>query len=394
MINRDEYLNNLKKFKDKDLIKVITGIRRCGKSTLLNEFLLFLKDSGIKEKNIIKINLEDPNFLFENYKELYDYIINFVTNDDKYYIIIDEVQICPNFEKAINGLYLNKNIDIYITGSNAFLLSGELATLLSGRYIEIKMMPLSFKEYIRAFDDTNFRNLYFKYTKNGSFPYTINLDTKEEIDIYLDGIFNSIIIKDITSRKPNIDISSLKIFIDFIFDNIGNIFSSTKIANTMNSCNKKITVPTIENYLTYLIDSFILYKVSRYDIKGKQYINSGNKYYVSDIGIRNYLLGDKNFDRGYILENLVFLELIRRGNKVFVGKIDDIEVDFIAIKNGEIKYYQVSYTVEDKNTLDRELNSLKKINDNYEKILLTMDESPVVSHDGIKQIYVLDWFVE
>lgn len=394
MILREKYMEKLKNFKDKDLIKVITGIRRCGKSTLLLEYANYLRLNNVDDMHIIEINFENPKYNFNSYLELYDYINSFIKDQKKYYVFLDEIQNVSEFEKAVDGLYLNKNVDIYITGSNAFLLSSELATLLSGRYIEIKMMPLSFKEYISSVGEEKIREKYFMYLKNSSFPYTLSLNKPEEINDYLDGLYNSIIVKDISLRKPLIDMGNMKNFIEFLFDNIGNLFSSTSISNKLNSVGKKISVPTIENYLELLANSFIVYKAVRYDVKGKEYLSVGCKYYVCDIALRYYLLGDKNADRGFILENVIYLELVRRGYKVYVGKFDNLEINFVAVKNGVEEYYQISYTVEDKDVLKRELNPLNKINDNYEKFLITMDENSLILHDGIKQIYALDWLLD
>ena len=394
MILRTEYLDLLIRFKDKDLIKVVTGIRRCGKSTLFDLYCDYLKQQGIQESQIIRINLEDRKFSdLDSYTKLYDYIEERLILDKKNYVFLDEVHNIPEFQKACDSLYIKKNVDLYITGSNAYLLSGELATLLSGRYIEIKMMPLSFKEYISYFGEEDLRKKYRNYITNSSFPYAINLTDKIDRNFYLESIYNSIILKDIAQRKNTIDIPMLDSVTRFMFDNIGNICSTTKIANSMVSAGRKISVHTVESYLQSLLDSFVLYKAERYDIKGKQYLASGYKYYVCDIALRYYLLGDKPVDAGHILENIVYLELIRRGYQVYVGKNGENEVDFIAIgENGE-EYYQVAYTVSDENTLKRELNPLDSIQDHNPKYILTMDDEPVKSYNGIKQIYVLDWLI-
>ena len=271
---------------------------------------------------------------------------------------------------------------------------GELATLLSGRYIEIKMLPLSFKEYISYLGDSDILKKYNEYITNSSFPYALSLDTKKEIYSYLDGIFNTIILKDIVSRNNIVDINMLIDVIAFMFDNIGNICSSNKIANTLTSSGRKISVPTVENYLRFLEDSFILYRANRYDIKGKQRLNYGLKYYLSDIGLRYYLLGSKKVDEGHILENIVYLELLRRGYEVAIGKINDKEVDFIATNEKGVEYFQVAYTIIGEETLERELKSLEGIQDHNPKYLLTMDFTPYTSHNGIKQINVLDWLLD
>ena len=394
MIERKKYLEELISFKDKDLIKVITGIRRCGKSTLFDLYIDYLKENGIKDEQIIRINLEDADYDFiKNYKDLYDYVKSKLISDKQNYVLLDEVQIVEDFQRACDSLYIKKNVDLYITGSNANLLSGELATLLSGRYVEIKMLPLSFEEYISYRGESDLQQKYVDYITKSSFPYALNLENTKDIRAYLDGIYNTILIKDIATRKKISDISALDSVVRFMFDNIGNLCSSTKIANTMCSSGRNITVPTVESYLSALMEAFILYKTSRYDIKGKQILSSGAKYYVSDIGLRYYLLGSKNADQGHILENVVYLELLRRGYEVYVGKVDNSEVDFIAINEKGEEYYQVAYTVIDEKVLERELKSLENIKDHNPKYLLTMDFTPYTSYNGIKQINVLNWLL-
>lgn len=396
MIKRDEYLKKLIGFKDKQLIKVITGIRRCGKSTLLKIFRKYLLDKGVDENQIISINFENPDYDdLRDYKALYTYLKSKLVTDDKYYILLDEIQNVMDYQKAIDGLYILDNVDLYITGSNAYFMSGELATLLSGRYVEIQMLPLSFKEYVSAHSEkSDLPTLYRQYIENSSFPYVIELgEDKEQIRAYLSGIYNTVILKDVVSRKNISDVSVLESIVKFMFDNIGNITTPKRISDTMTSKGRKISNHTVENYLAALVDGFILYKAGRYDIKGKQYLETQEKYYISDIGLRYFLLGSKYVDMGHILENIVYLELIRRGYKVYIGKIDSLEVDFVAEKNGEIEYYQVSQTVMDKMTLDRELTPLNIIKNHYPKYLITMDNIPNVSHNGIKQIYALDWLL-
>lgn len=394
VIERKKYLEELISFKDKDLIKVVTGIRRCGKSTLFDLYIDYLKKNGIKDEQIIRINLEDADYYFiKNYKELYDYVKSKLVSDKQNYVLLDEVQIVEDFQRACDSLYIKKNVDLYITGSNANLLSGELATLLSGRYIEIKMLPLSFEEYISYRGESDLQQKYVDYITKSSFPYALSLDTTKEIRTYLDGIYNTILIKDIATRKKISDISALDSVVRFMFDNIGNLCSSTKIANSMTSNGRNITVPTVESYLSALTEAFILYKVNRFDIKGKQQLSSGAKYYVSDIGLRYYLLGSKKADQGHILENIVYLELLRRGYEVYVGKVDNNEVDFIAINEKGEEYYQVAYTVMDEKVLERELKSLENIKDHNPKYLLTMDFTPYTSYNGIKQINVLNWLL-
>ncbi len=396
MIERPEYLKELKKFKDKNLIKVVTGIRRCGKSTLLEIYIKYLIEIGINEEQIISLNLEDLKYNFiKDYMDLYNYINGMLKKDKKNYVFIDEIQIVPNFQKVADSLYINKNVDLYITGSNANLLSSELATLLSGRYIEIKMLPLSFKEYKETVDTEDLEEIYRKYISLSSFPYTVELE-EDEISRYLGALYNDVIIKDIMVRKNISDESVLKSVANFALDNIGNLLSANSIANTLTSDGRSINVRTVEKYLEGFTESFFLYKANRYDIKGKQYLKTGEKYYVSDLGLRYYMLGRKLGDRGHILENIVYLELIRRGYEVYIGKVDDFEVDFVAINSNGKKYFQVCETLKDNENkiLARELNSLQKINDNYEKTILTMDKIPLSNEEGIIVKNVLEWLLD
>ena len=396
MIPRPEYLKELKKFKDKELIKVITGIRRCGKSTLLEMYRKMLVEDGISSDQIININLEDLQYNFiENYMDLYNYINNNLQKNKKNYIFIDEIQKIPEFQKVADSLYINKNVDLYITGSNANLLSSELSTLLTGRYVEIKMLPLSFKEYKEAFNIEDLEELYKKYISMGSFPYATKLE-ENEIGKYLGSLYNDVIIKDVMIRKGITDEAMLKSVANFALDNIGNLISTNSIANTMTSDGRSINVRTVEKYLEGFIESFFLYKANRYDIKGKQYLKTGEKYYVSDLGLRYFMLGRKVGDRGHILENVVYLELLRRGYDVYIGKVDDFKVDFVAIDSTGKRYVQVCETLKDNENkiLTRELHSLQKINDNYEKIILTMDKIPLSNEEGIVVRNVLEWLID
>lgn len=394
MIERAEYLEKLKKWKDKDLIKVITGIRRCGKSTIFDLFIDYLKSCGINDEHIISVNLESPEYKFNDYMELYNYVNEKITDNDDYYVFLDEVQNVFEFQKAVDGLYIKKNVDVYITGSNAYLLSGELATLLSGRYIEIKLLPLSFKEYKDYLNVEGDEKLYLKYVNNSSFPYALKLDSEDEIDAYLDSIYNTIIVKDIVTRKKIADTNMLKSVTEFLFSSIGSAMSVKKIADTMTSKGRSISVHTVDSYLESLTESFIFNKVSRYDIKGKQYLETNEKYYATDVTMRYALLGRKNLDVGHILENVVYLELIRRGYKVYIGKVDDNEVDFVVENKDGRTYFQVAYTTRDENTLLRELTPLQKINDHYPKYILTMDLDPKTDYDGIVKMNVLDWLLD
>ncbi|MDR0764762.1 MAG: ATP-binding protein [Synergistaceae bacterium] len=401
LIARPQYMEQLARFRDKQLIKVVTGIRRCGKSTLLDLFAAHLMETGVEEGQIIRLNLENPDYHeLQTYLRLYEYIKERLLEGRMNYILIDEVQTVPEFQKAVDGLFIRKNCDVYITGSNAYILSGELATLLSGRYVEIKMLPLSFREYISASGGrSDLASKYRDYLENSSFPYALELTARHDIRAYLGGVYDSIILKDIVARKKIADVNQLDNVIRFLFDNIGNLTSATNIANAMKSAGRKISVHTVDNYLEALTESFILYKAARYDVKGKQYLVTGAKYYIADIGLRYCLLGSKHADAGHILENIVYLELLRRGYEVRVGKIGAAEVDFIAIGEDSEKYYQIAYTVEGNarkdgmTILEKELAPLNAIRDHNPKFLLTMDFTPNASHNGIKRINALDWLL-
>lgn len=391
MIERKDYLEKLKKWKDKDLIKVVTGIRRCGKSTLFELYIDYLKNIGIENNHIISINLENPDNEFDTYKELYKFVKEQIKDNKQYYVFLDEVQNVPEFQKAVDGLYIIKNVDVYITGSNAYLLSGELATLLTGRYIEIKMYPLSFEEYINYYKKEADEKIYLNYINRSSFPYALNLDDEGEVDDYLDALYNTIILKDVAQRKKISNISMIRTVAKFMFNNIGNCLSIKKIADTLTSDGRPISVHTVESYVDALVESYIFNKVSRFDVKGKQYLQSGEKYYATDVTMRYALLGRRNIDAGHILENIVYLELIRRGYKVYVGKTGEKEVDFVAENKEGFTYFQVAYTTREKATLERELEPLQEVNDHYPKYILTMDIDPVADYNGIKKMNVLDW---
>lgn len=398
MIKRQEYLKQLISFKDKDLIKIVTGIRRCGKSTLFDIYIDYLKGQGIPEKQIIKINLEDPDMNFDNYMELYNYVKGKLNEGKKSYVFIDEVQNIKNFQKAVDGLYINKNIDLYITGSNAYLLSGELVTLLSGRYVEIKMLPLSFKEYLSAFEENvDKQEKLLDYFKYGSLPQTVEL-FKTDLDLinsYLDGVFSTVIYKDIMIRNNINNKLILESILKYIFSNIGSQISTKKISDTLTSMNRSTSNHTVENYISAFLEAFLLYKVDRFDVKGKNVLSSGYKYYLVDLGFRTYLLGKKSGqDMGHILENIVYLELLRRGYKVYTGKVENLEIDFVAENKNGLAYYQVSLTTRDEKTLERELKPLKKTGDFYPKYLLTMDRDLETDYDGIRKINVIDWLLD
>lgn len=395
-IERKEYLDKLIAFKDKSIIKVITGVRRCGKSVLLELFQNYLLTQGVSEEQIVAINLEDYDFYeLREPAKLHSYIKERLNKDKMTYIFIDEVQHCEDFPRVVDSLYLKKNVDIYLTGSNANLLSSEIATLLSGRYVEIMMLPLSFKEYVSSTGDTKeLSRKYLEYIENSSFPYTLDLKGQpKEIRDYLEGLYNTIVVKDISQRKKFPDTMMLESIARFVFDNIGNPMSTKKIADTMTSFGRKIDVKTVEKYVRALMESFIVYQAKRYNIKGKQYLKTLEKYYVVDIGLRYMLLGSRSTDVGHILENVIYLELLRRGYDVYVGKIDDLEVDFVAQDQKKTTYYQVAATVRDENTLKRELMPLQKINNHYPKVILTLDDDPEADYDGIRRINALDWLM-
>ncbi len=399
MIKRDDYLNKLILFKDLNVIKVITGIRRCGKSTLLEIYKDYLLKNDIKENQIISLNFEDPiNRHIDTWEKLYDEIVKKIHPTKQNYVFLDEVQLIENFEKAANGLFLKENVDLYITGSNAYMLSSDIATLLSGRYVEIKMQPLSFKEYMSTFKDkTDLEKRFNEYLRYSSFPEALLIykNRKDAIDIYLDSLLSTIIFKDIITRTGINDIDILEKLIKFLFDNIGSRVSINKISNTLTSMGNKTSNHTINKYINALLDSFIIYKASRYDIKGKKILSSQEKYFVADIGFRYNILGQSfKRDSGHIIENIVYLELIRRGYKVYIGKVDKLEVDFVAQNKEETIYFQVSLTVRDKNTLERELKPLENIKDHHPKFLITMDNDLDASYNGIKKIYLLDWLLK
>ena len=396
MIERTEYLEELKRWKDKDLIKVITGIRRCGKSTLFELFINYLKENNVNEKQIIHINLEDADYDFKNYKELYNYISKKMDSEKQYYVFLDEVQNVSEFQKAVDSLYIKKNVDVYITGSNAYLLSGELATLLSGRYVEIKMLPLSFKEYISAFNDKNYQQLFLNYMKNGGMSGNISIlkSNPNDIDKYLDGIFSTIVYKDIMARNNISDKLLLESVLKFIFDSIGSPVSAKKISDTLTSKGISTSNHTVENYIVAFLESFLIYKAERFDVKGKNILARDYKYYAVDTGLRSYLLGKKaDSDMGHILENIVYLELLRRGYKVYVGKVDNLEVDFVAENRDGLNYFQVALSVRDEKVLARELRSLEKTGDHYPKVLLTLDMDLETDYNGITKMNVIDWLL-
>lgn len=398
MIIREEYLKRVIDAKDKDFIKVITGVRRSGKSTLLLMFKEYLLKEGIKETSIIHINFESALYDdIKDYKDLYNYIKDKLSKK-KTYILLDEVQNISSWQKAVNSLKVDFDVDIYITGSNAYLLSSELSTLLSGRYIEIKMYPLSFKEYLKFnnYDNTDIENKFNEYLKYGGLPaVTLIKDNDELVMSYLNDIYSTIVKKDIIDRNNIKDTALLENIIKYIASNIGSSISSNKISDYLNS-NKiiqKTNHQTIDNYLNMLEKSFIVYKAERTDIKSKSLLKTLGKYYISDIGIRNIILGFRNIDEGHILENLVYLELLRRGYRVNIGKTNEYEVDFVAENPNEVTYYQVTRSLANEEVKNREIRSLESISDNYEKIILTMDKTINKDYNGIKVINIIDWLL-
>ena len=399
MVIRKQYLNRLIEAKDTEFIKVITGVRRSGKSTLLLMFKDHLLNNNVKEENIIHINFESARYdEIKNYKDLYNYVKSKLSKG-KNYILLDEVQNIDSWEKTVNSINVDFNVDIYITGSNAYLLSSELATLLSGRYIEIKMYPLSFKEFLEFnnYDMTKIEDKFNEYLKYGGLPAITHIKDKPDLIMtYLNDIYNTIVKKDVLERNKINDIALLENIIRYISSNIGSQISANKISDYLNS-NKiveKSNHQTVDNYLKMLENAFIVYKAERSDIKSKNILKTLGKYYIADTGLRNIILGFRNIDEGHLLENVIYLELLRRGYKVSIGKTLDYEVDFVAENVNEKKYYQVSQSIKDEKVKMRELRSLKSISDNYEKTILTMDKTINNDYNGIKVVNIIDFLLE
>lgn len=400
MIKREQYISKLKQLKDTHLIKVISGVRRSGKSTLLEMFRDELLDNKVNQKQITFINFENPEYTDKvtDYMDIYNKINKSLIKDKMNYIFLDEIQNVPNFEKLVDGLFIKKNVDLYITGSNAYFLSGELATLLTGRNFKIKILPLSFAEYTSTFKDKSRLDLIFQnYLDYGAFPQTIDLFNIDPslVREYLQGIYNTVLFKDVIARKGVNDREVLEHVARYLLDNIGSLTSPKSISNYMGSNYRKVAPQTIDNNLSALSDSFLFYPINRYDIKGKKYLQTQQKYYTIDAGLRSAVLGNQaNIDRGHILENIVFLELLRRGGQVWIGKTKDgKEVDFV-VKNskGNIEYYQVAETIRGEETKQRELSALNNIDDNNHKFLITLDPEKN-NFNGIEQINAIDWLL-
>lgn len=406
MLERKGYLDLLKKWKDDEVIKVVTGIRRCGKSTLLKMYMEFLKSQGISDDRIIFINFEELEYEhISDYKILYNYIKERLHPAEMTYIFLDEIQLVEDFQKAVDSLQVKENTDIYISGSNAYLLSGELATLLSGRYVEINMLPLSFAEFceLKSAEDKDL--LFAEYMKNGGLPYVSKLDNDDEkINMYLEGIYNTIIVKDIEERQkrkesdPNKrkvnDIALLKNISRFLASSVGSPISVKSITDYVTSTGRKISQNTTDDYVEALVEPYIFYPVERYDVPGKQLLKKNQKMYIVDLGIRRYLLARQRYDLGFSLENIIFLELLRRGYKVNIGKIGTTEVDFVARKDDRIYYFQVTASMVEETTFEREITPLKKINDNYPKTIITLDRFTLGNYDGIEVVNAIDWLLQ
>ena len=398
LIQREKYLEFLRRHKDQDVIKVVSGVRRCGKSTLFELFKQELLTSGVKANQIISINFEDLEFEpLQEYHALHEYIVERLIPETPMYVFLDEVQHVPQFEKVVGSLFIKPNVDIYITGSNAYFMSSDIATLLTGRYVQIEMLPLSFKEFHSAYSQQNLSDMeiYNLYIEHSSFPRLVRVEDDESIDEYLESILNTVVLKDIVTRLKITDVPLLLDIIKYLLANIGSLINPTKIANTLTSYGRKTDNKTVEKYLQGLKDGLLIYEVDRFDVKGKALLQRNAKYYVVDSAFRKFLLSRTDSDRGHILENIVYLELIRRGYRVYVGHLQNGEIDFVAKKPHRLEYYQVSYTVMEDTTLRRELSPLEQLDDNYPKYLLTMDVlHKTDNHNGIEQKNVLDWLLE
>lgn len=398
LIQREQYLAFLRRHKDQDVIKVVSGVRRCGKSTLFELFKQELLASGVKANQIISINFEDLEYEpLQEYHALHEYIVERLISDTPMYVFLDEVQHVPQFEKVVGSLFIKPNVDIYITGSNAYFMSSDIATLLTGRYVQVEMLPLSFKEFHSVYSQQSLSDMdiYNLYIEHSSFPRLVHVEDDESIDEYLESILNIVVLKDIVTRLKITDVPLLLDIIKYLLANIGSLINPTKIANTLTSYGRKTDNKTVEKYLQGLKDGLLIYEVDRFDVKGKALLQRNAKYYVVDSAFRKFLLSRTDSDRGHILENIVYLELVRRGYRVYVGHLQNGEIDFVAKKPHRLEYYQVSYTVMEDTTLRRELSPLEQLDDNYPKYLLTMDVlHKTDNHNGIEQKNVLDWLLE
>ena len=404
MVERKEYLERLFQWKDEQVIKVITGIRRCGKSTLLLQYQAWLKANGVSADQIVSVNFEELEYEeLLDYRKLYEYLKNHLCVGKKNYIFLDEIQKVAAFEKVVDSLYVKPDIDIYITGSNAYMLSSDLATLLTGRYVEIKMLPLSFKEFldITALDA---EQGLAEYLRDGGLPYIAVMNrTSEKVETYLEGIYNTVIVKDIEDRQARkesepakrkiTDITLLKTIAKYLASVAGNPVSIRSITNYLTSNGRKLSPNTVSDYVDALIESFIFYPAERFDIVGKHLLKANRKLYIVDLGLRNYILPRQNYDLEFSLENIVYFELLRRGYRVMIGKVGNTEVDFVAEGKGTYSYIQVTADMTAKETFERELKPLSNIRDNYEKIILTADRFTPGNYNGIQVKYLPDWLL-
>lgn len=405
MVQRKEYLDQLISWKEEQVIKVVTGILRCGKSTLLLQFQQWLKENGVTEEQIVSINFEELEYEeLQDYKKLYQYLKERLINGKTTYIFLDEIQKVPSFKKVVDSLYVKPDVDLYITGSNAYMLSGDLATLLTGRYVEIRMLPLSFREFLEM-TSLESEQGFPEYLRNGGMPYIAAMNrTDEKVSTYLEGIYNTVIVKDIEDRQARkesdphkrkiTDIVLLKTIAKYLASVIGNPVSVRSITAYLTSNGRKISPNTVGDYVEALTESFIFYPAERFDIVGKQLLKASRKLYIVDLGLRNHILPRKNYDLGFSLENIVYFELLRRGYKVTIGKVGNTEVDFVAEKQGAYQYFQVTANMTAKETFDREIRPLENIRDNYEKIILTMDRLTPGNYNGILVRYLPDWLLD
>ncbi len=395
LIERKEYMECLRRWCGRQVIKVIMGVRRCGKSVLLRMYEEWLLSEGVSPERVVYVSLEDyDNRALRDGDALHAYLTSRLSADEMTYFLLDEIQLCPRFSEVVASLFMRPKVDVVMTGSNAQLLSGELATMLSGRYVEIRMLPLSFREYVEMRGGGEPARLYRDYVGTSSFPYAVELTgMREELDVYLDGLYNTIVVKDILERRRVSEVMVLRSVTEFVFGSVGSELSTRRIAGFLTSSGRKTDAKTVERYLSCLLESFMIYRAERYDVRGKQVLQNLVKYYVVDVGLRQHVLSNRNQDVGHILENVVYLELLRRGCKVYVGQSQDIEIDFVAESSTGRTYYQVAATVRDPQTLARELEPFRRVRDHYPRVLLTLDEDPDADFEGIRKINALDWLL-